>query len=72
MMFAIFLTLGGNDFLQKYYSFTHTDIAKKIIQNSNHRENLLRVDIQDGQFRIMVNMLQLVRFLKYLFRTKLQ
>lgn len=62
MKIALILSMGGNDFLPKFYSVAHRKMLMAFVENSKLRENLFSVN--DGAIELDVDTyVQLIKFL---------
>ena len=66
---SIYLCLGGNDFLPKYYNISHEDIIQKILSTDKLMENLLQFDF-DGDHPVQVNQELYLNLIKALYCPK--
>ena len=56
---AIYLCIGGNDFIPKFYQITHKSFVERILMSENVRSGLIQITIGDEQdcrqCRIQIN-----------------
>ena len=46
---AIYLCIGGNDFIPKFYQITHKSFVERILMSENVRSGLIHIVISDEQ-----------------------
>lgn len=67
---SIFLSLGGNDFLPKFYGLSHSTILQTIMKNQNLRENLVKVQHNNNKIEVEFDSNLYVELMKILYCPK--
>ncbi|CAC5361545.1 unnamed protein product [Mytilus coruscus] len=67
---SIFLSLGGNDFLPKFYGISHSTILQTIMKNQNLRENLVKVQHNNNKIEVEFDSNLYVELMKILYCPK--